>query len=117
MRKLIYVALAVSLAVAASAASAHARTGKLTGVVLQPSGAPAVGAEVIVERSNGSAPIAVRTDMNGRFVFNYVLAGLYDIRASRGHTSTAWKHNIIVHSGRKTIIDLRLEPIKRPPTR
>lgn len=112
MRRFISYALAASMALAASGAAARVRTGKLTGVVLGRTGAPAAGAEVMIERSNGSAPVAVRTDSNGRFVFNYVLAGLYDIRASRGATSTAWKHNIMVHSGRKTIVDLRLEPIK-----
>lgn len=117
MRRLVSCALAASLALAASAASAHVRTGKLAGVVLGRSGAPAASAEVIIERSNGSAPVAVRTDSNGRFLFNFLAAGYYDIRASRGHTATAWKHNIIIHSGRKTIVDLRLEPIKPMPVR
>lgn len=117
MRRLIFLALTACLTLAASSAAAHVRTGKLTGVVLQRSGAPAAGAEVMIERSNGSAPVAVRTDSNGRYLFNFVLAGYYDIRASRGHTTTAWKHNIIVHSGRKTIVDLRLEPIKTASAR
>lgn len=117
MRRLIYFVLAASLALAASGAVAHVRRGKLTGVVLQRTGAPAPGAEVMIERSDGSAPLAVRTDSNGRFLFNFVLTGYYDIRASKGRTSTAWKHNVIVHSGRKTIVDLRLEPIKAVPVR
>jgi hypothetical protein len=71
----------------------------------------------MIERSDGSAPVAVRTDSTGRYLFNFVLAGYYDIRASRGHTTTTWKHNVKVLSGRKTIIDLRLEPIKTASTR
>lgn len=117
MRRAIFCVLMACLALAASGAAAHGRTGKLTGVVLQRSGTPAAGAEVMIERSDGSGPAAVRTDSNGRYLFNFVLAGYYDIRASRGHTTTAWKHNIIVHSGRKTIVDLRLEPIKTASTR
>lgn len=117
MRRLISLALAASFALAASGAAARARTGKLTGLVLTRTGAPAAGAEVMIERSDGSAPVAARTDSNGRFLFNFVLAGYYDIRASRGRTSTTWKHNVIVHSGRKTIVDLRLEPIKTTPAR
>lgn len=117
MRRLIFLALAASLVLAASSAAAHVLTGKLTGVVLTRSGAPAAGAEVIIERSDGTAPVAVRTDSYGRFVFNFVLAGYYDIRASRGHTTTPWKHNVIIHSGRKTVIDLRLEPIKTASAR
>lgn len=112
MRMLISCALAAFLALAASGAAARVRTGGITGIVLERGGAPAAHAEVMIERSDGSAPAAARTDSNGRFLFKFVLPGLYDIRASRGHASTSWRHNIMVHSGRKTAIDLRLEPIK-----
>lgn len=112
MRLLISCALAASLALAALGAAARARTGRIAGIVLERSGAPAAHAEVMIERSDGSAPAAVRTDSNGRFLFKFVLPGLYDIRASRGATSTLWRHNVLVHSGRETAIHLRLEPIK-----
>ncbi len=117
MRRLIPFILAACFALAAPGVAAHVQTGKLIGTVLTRTGAPAAGAEVIIERSDGSAPVAARTDSYGRFVFNFVLAGYYDIRASRGHTTTPWKHNVIIHSGRKTIIDLRLEPIKTASAR
>lgn len=111
MRRTILCVIAVSFVLAVGAA-ARVSTGTLGGIVLEQNGRPAAGAAVIIERSDGSTPIAARTNFNGRFLFKFVRAGLYDIRASRGNAATTWKHNILVHAGKETAIDLRLEPIR-----
>lgn len=93
-------------------ANASGRTGTVGGVVVERNGKPAVGAEVMIERSDGSRPVAVRTNSSGRFLFKYVVSGLYDIRASRGTSATVWRHNVMVRRGKETEIELRLEPIE-----
>lgn len=112
MRRTSVCMLVASLVLAAAYAGAAGRTGTVAGVVIERSGKPAGGAEVMIERSDGSRPVATRTNSSGRFQFKYVLAGLYDIRASRGATATVWKHNVMVRHGRETEIQLRLEPIE-----
>lgn len=94
-------------------AMAHGRTGSVGGTVFGPNGQPSAGAEVMIERSDGSAPVAVRTDSEGRFVFKFVLAGYYDIRASRGMAATAWEHNVMIHVGKETAINLHLHSIRQ----
>ncbi len=112
MRRTILLVLVASFVLVVTDAAARGYTGTVGGMVLEGNGRPAAGAEVIIERSDGSAPRAARTNSNGRFLFKFVLAGFYDIRASRGSTTTVWKHNIMVHAGKETAIDLRLEPIQ-----
>ena len=109
MRKTLLCVLAASFILAADAA-ARVPTGSVGGTVFERNGTPAAGAEVMLERSDGSAPSAVKTDSSGRYLFKFVLAGYYDIRASRGTATTVWKHNVMVHVGKETAIDLRLEP-------
>jgi Carboxypeptidase regulatory-like domain len=111
MRKTIFCLLAASFALAAADAAARVHTAKVGGTVLERNGKPAVGANVMIERSDGSSPSATRTDSEGRFLFRFVLSGLYDIRASHGASATAWHHNIMVHAGKETVVNLRLEPI------
>jgi protocatechuate 3,4-dioxygenase beta subunit len=110
MRRTVFCLLAASFVLAADAA-ARAHTGSVGGTVFDSNGRPSPNAEVLIERSDGSAPVATRTDSDGRFLFRFVLAGYYDVRASRGSTATIWKHNIMVHAGKETAVDLRLEPI------
>ena len=112
MRKPTFLVLAVSLILAAADAQARVRTGAVGGTVFEGNGKPAVGAHVMIERSDGTAPIAVQTNSRGQFVFKFVLAGLYDIRASQGTTATTWKHNVMVHAGKETALSLHLEPIR-----
>jgi hypothetical protein len=116
MRKTFLCMLAASLILAAHAA-ARVPTGSVGGTVFSRNGTSAAGAEVMLERSDGSAPVAVKTDSSGRYLFKFVLPGYYDIRASRGSLATIWKHNVMVHAGKETAIDLRLEPAGQKPTK
>lgn len=112
MRRISVCLLLASFALGGAYLDAGSRTGTVAGIVVERTGHPAAGAEVMIERSDGSAPVATRTNSSGRFLFKYVLSGLYDIRASRGSASTVWKHNVMVRRGKETQIELRLEPIE-----
>lgn len=111
MRKTIFCGIVASLVLSVAHNAFAGHTGSVGGTVFEADGRPSPGAEVVIERSNGSAPVAVKTDAQGRFLFRFVLAGYYDIRASRGQAATLWKHNLMVHGGKETAIDLRLRPI------
>ena len=113
MRRIIACIFAASLLLA-SGAGARGPTRKLGGTVIAVNGRPAVGAQVMVERSDGTLPLATRTDSHGRFLFKLVPPGLYDIRASDSTAASVWKHNVVVYSRKETIVDLRLKRIKQP---
>ena len=93
-------------------AQGRAYTGRISGTILGTNGRPAVGVNVMVERSDGVLPLAARTDTQGRFLFKFVPQGLYDIRASSRTAASAWKHNLLVHSAQTTVVNLRLVRIK-----
>lgn len=111
MRRSSYVILAALIALCALGSGARVRTARLGGVILHADGKPAAGVAVVLERSDGSRPIATRTNADGSFVFRYIRAGLYDVRASNGKQATVWKHNVMVHTGRETQLSLHLEPV------
>lgn len=94
--------------------AARPRTGRLGGTILGVNGRPALRAQVMVERSDGSLPLAARTDSKGRYLFKFIPAGLYDIRASRATAASVWMHNVLVRSGKETNVNLRLKRIKQP---
>lgn len=112
MRRTILCVFAASSLLLSMNAQARSRSTRLAGVVLHANGKRAVNAMVILERSDGSAPIAKRTNAEGAFVFTYIRPGLYDVRAAEGRDATVWRHNVMVHAGRETYLTLRLEPIR-----
>lgn len=113
MRRAFLGVLTASLLLVAADAAARVHTGKLGGIILQSNGKPAAGIEVVLERSDGSAPVAARTNSDGAFLFRYIRVGLYDVRGASGSTASVWKHNVMVHAGRETVLNLRLEPFHR----
>src|SRR5579863_1784421 len=113
MRRTFLGVLRASMVLVGANAAARVHTGKLGGIILQRDGRPAAGIEVVLERSDGSAPVAVRTNSEGAFLFRYIRVGLYDVRAGSRSTASTWKHNVMVHAGRETVLNLRLEPLHR----
>ena len=111
MRRSSYLIFAAMIMLCVLGAGARVRTGRLGGVILHANGKPAAGVAVVLERSDGSTPIATRTNADGSFIFRYIRAGLYDVRASNGKQATVWKHNVMVHVGRTTQLSLHLEPV------
>lgn len=117
MQRNVLYAFAASI-ILASAASARTRTGTLAGTVLGLDGKPAVGAMVMAQGSDGKTPLGTHTNAQGRFYFPLLRSGLYDVRASLGHSASEWKHNINVHVGKQTNVTLhlsRLTPAKKVP--
>jgi len=93
---------------------ARVHTTRIGGTISAPNGRPAVGVQVMAERSDGSLPLATRTDSHGHFLFRFVPPGLYDIRASDKSAASVWKHNLVVHSRKETVVNLRLMWTKYP---
>ena len=112
MRRAIACVFVASLLLASGAAT-RIPTRRLGGTITGTNGKPAVGVQVMVERSDGTLPLATRTDSHGRFLFKFVPPGLYDIRASDATDASVWKHNLVVRSRKETIVNLRLERIKQ----
>lgn len=112
MRKIACLCATSLLLATCSVARVH--TTKIGGTISAPDGKPAVDVQVIVERSDGSLPLATHTDSHGHFLFKFVPPGLYDIRASDATAASVWKHNLIVHSRKETVVNLQLERTKHP---
>lgn len=112
MRKIAY--LCATSLLLASCAVARVHTTEIGGTISAPNGKPAANVQVMVERSDGSLPLATHTDSHGHFLFKFVPPGLYDIRASDATAASVWKHNLIVHSRKETVVNLQLERTKHP---
>ena len=112
MRRYSYAVLAGLMLLVTISAGARVRTGRLGGVILHANGKPATEVAVVLERSDGSKPLATRTNSEGAFVFRYIRPGLYDVRAGNGKQATVWKHNVMVHAGRETQLSLHLELVR-----
>ncbi|MGH9709773.1 MAG: carboxypeptidase-like regulatory domain-containing protein [Candidatus Acidiferrales bacterium] len=112
IRRTIAFVFAASLLLA-TGAIARVHTTKIGGTISAPNGTPAVGVQVMVERSDGSRPLATRTDSHGHFLFKLIPPGLYDIRASDATAASVWKHNLVVHSRKETVVNLHLERTKQ----
>lgn len=112
MRKIACLCAASLLLAACAVARVH--TTRIGGTISAPNGKPAAGVQVMVERSDGSLPLATRTDSQGHFLFKFVPAGLYDIRASDATAASVWKHNMVVDSRKETVVNLRLERTRHP---
>lgn len=110
MRKI--ACLCVTSLLLATCAVARVHTTTIGGTISAPNGTPAVNVQVMVERSDGSLPLATHTDSHGHFLFKFVPPGLYDIRASDATAASVWKHNLIVHSRKETVVNLQLERTK-----
>jgi len=113
MRRTIAFLFAASLLLA-TGVFARVHTTEIGGTISAPNGRPAVGVQVMAERSDGSLPLATRTDSRGHFLFKFVPPGLYDIRASDRSAASVWKHNLVVHSRKETVVNLRLMWTKHP---
>ena len=88
--------------------------GNLDGTVVDANGAPVSGAQILWQGSDGRTPHVVYSDAQGHFHIPTVRAGLYDLRASSGHASSNWEHNVMVRPGGKSSVKLRLESTALP---
>ena len=87
----------------------------LTGTVLGPDDRPVVHASVSYQSSDGRAPHAVHTDSRGQFTITKLRADNYDIRASGKGVFSEWEKNVILHTGQRKELTLRLIYAKKIP--
>ena len=101
----------VSFAYAAPSGQRRDRTGTLAGIVLGPGDVPVAGARVMVQAADARNPRALRADAQGKFQI-VVGPGLYDVRAYAGGVWSDWERNVLVRTGQRTHLRLRLLPPK-----
>lgn len=84
------------------------RTGSVEGVVLDSSGSPAVGATI--ELSQGSTRKFTQTaDLNGKYDFDNVPIGDYDIQASKSGSTPSDTAKVKVAAGGTQTVNLKLK--------
>ena len=90
----------------ALAGAAQAQSGKIQGTVVDDTGAPLPGVNVvIVGTTQGTA-----SDLDGTFVILNVAPGSYDVRASFISFQSVVQEGVIVNNGRTTEVDFTMAP-------
>ena len=86
------------------------RAGKISGVVLDPSGTPQMGATVLVasEQALASRPLELLTNAAGRFDCPDLLPGLYSVRVTLAGFLPAIEEHIRVQDFRTTLLQIEL---------
>ncbi|MGH9730028.1 MAG: carboxypeptidase-like regulatory domain-containing protein [Candidatus Acidiferrales bacterium] len=96
----------------ASPAAAESPTGKIAGVVLDPSGVPQMGATVVVTaQSVTSASVQLLTNAHGRFATAALLPGVYSVRVTLAGFLPSLQPNVPVNSSRTTSLQIELGSI------
>ncbi len=88
MRKLSLILMFAFLGTAVALAAPA--PGTLQGTVVNAKGKPVASARVFVQRADGTAPRAVKTDAQGHFRTPLLNTGLYDVRAEAAGNWSAW---------------------------
>ncbi len=96
---------AVSLPLAAAP-----RSGKISGVVVDSTGTPQMGATVSIapEQMRGSGPAELLTNDRGRFVSANLLPGLYSVRVTLAGFLPFMEQHIQVNDQRTTLVEIQL---------
>lgn len=93
----------------ASPAAAESQTGKIAGVVLDPSGVPQMGATVVVTaQSLTSASFQLLTNAHGRFATSALLPGVYSVRVTLAGFLPSLQPNVPVTGSRTTSLQIEL---------
>lgn len=105
----------LTLALLMTAALAHAAPGygKLSGIVVDPSGTPQMGATVWVlsEGASRSTPLQFLTNQRGLFAGEHLLPGLYSVRVTlAGFLPTVERH-VRVSANLTTLLKIELDSV------
>jgi hypothetical protein len=106
--------LAFTALVIAGAATGNVALGTLAGTVTDSQDRPVGGATVTIETSDGLNPRATHTDANGEFQFTRFRPGQYDLRAFGDGVFSDWTKRVLIRTGKKTEVMLRLRPVSPP---
>lgn len=100
----------VMVCVCALPLAAAPGSGRITGVVVDPSGTPQLGATVIVtsEQLASFSPAQLLTNDRGRFTTSILPAGLYSVKATLAGFLPVMDEHIQVSSEHTTILDIVL---------
>ncbi len=98
------------LSVAVTPIAAASRTGKIAGVVLDPSGVPQMGATVVVSAQSVFSVASVRlfTNERGRFSASALLPGMYTVRVTLAGFLPSFQPDIQVSTSRTTSLQIEL---------
>jgi hypothetical protein len=93
--------------------AAAPRAGKISGVVLDPSGTPQMGATVLIaaEQLQSSRPLELLTNAAGHFDCAELLPGLYSVRVTLAGFLPAIEEHIRVEDHRTTLLQIELGSI------
>jgi len=94
---------------AASPLAAESQTGKIAGVVLDPSGVPQMGATVVVTaKSLTSTSVRLLTNAHGRFATAALLPGIYSVSVTLAGFLPSLQPSVPVTSSRTTSLQIEL---------
>jgi hypothetical protein len=102
--------LLLCCAAALPLAAVPQQTGKFSGVVVDPSGTPQLGATILIasEQINGSAPLELLTNATGAFASASLRPGLYSVRATLAGFLPAIEQHIQVSAQHTTLLEIEL---------
>ncbi len=105
----------VALLALVAAASAHAGPGygKLSGVVVDPSGTPQMGATVwiLAEEAASSSTMQLLTNQHGIFSSERLLPGLYSVRVTLAGFLPSIERHVRVNSNLTTLLKIELDSV------
>lgn len=84
-------------------------TGKITGVVTDPSGAAVPGARVEVQSPALMAPRTVTTQAKGNYLFNLLPPGTYDVSVTRSGFKAFQRKGIVITAGFTATVNISLQ--------
>jgi hypothetical protein len=100
---------AIALLCSTSVFGQVAITGKITGYVLDTSGAGVAGATVNVTSGALMAPRAAKTQNNGSFLFDELQVGTYEVKVVQQGFKTAIEPNVVLTAGFTATLNIKLE--------
>lgn len=112
-RKMTWAWVSVFTLLVAAAAHAAPGTGKLSGMVVDPSGVPQMGATVwlIAENAGGPAALQMLTDQRGLFSSERLLPGLYTVRVTLAGFLPAVERHVRVSASLTTLVKIELDSV------
>ena len=115
MRRAVAIALLImmlplfmSYGKAASAQPDQPATGRVTGVVRDPTQAVVVGAKIELKGANSAAIWTSQTDRKGMFAFDGIPPGLYQLTVVVSGFQIVVVHDVRVDAGRETVVNVTL---------
>lgn len=105
--------LSVSILLAAlltsnTSVQAETATGRIVGVLIDPSGAVVPGGQIAIKSLESGATKSTTTDQQGRYVFDSVPTGRYKASASSSGFATSLRNDITVTAGGEAVIGFEL---------